>query len=270
MAPLLKNDKMGIFVGTSGWTYDDWNQHFYPNEVKGAERLSFYAAHFDTLEVNATFYHQPTPTMIASWNRRLGDKFHLVVKGSRVITHLKKLHDCLDPLRAYLTHTLQINRLKAILWQLPPALYKDIESLERFLSLLPQNVRHAIEFCHKSWWDEETAKTLARHGVAFVTISHPTLPATVFPTADFLYARFHGQGQALYRYDYSDEELCQWAELLRPHLVGRTLYAFFNNDFDANAVRNAISFREIILTTQYCSHGSLISKQGCKGFCRRE
>lgn len=246
MTPRLKKNHTNMFVGTSGWTYDDWTERFYPKEVKGPERLSFYAAHFDTVEVNATFYRLPTQTMIAAWNRRLGDEFHLVVKGSRVVTHLKKLGDCLDPLQTFLDRVLQLNRLKVILWQLPPSLHKDIGRLESFLTLLPKDVRHAIEFRHKSWWDGETAEALARHGAAFVAISHPTLPATIFPSTDFLYVRFHGQGKTLYQYAYTDEELSHWVNQLRPHLAHRTVYAFFNNDFNANAVRNAMSLREML------------------------
>lgn len=236
-----------IFVGTSGWTYDDWSERFYPKEVKGAERLSFYAAHFNTVEINATFYRLPTQAMIAAWNRRLGEKFHLVVKGSRVVTHFKKLDDCMAPLQSFLDRTLQLERLKVILWQLPPSLHKDTQRLESFLSLLPQSVRHAVELRHKSWWDDDTAAVLSRHKAAFVAISHPTLPDTIFSTTDFLYVRFHGQDRSLYRYDYTDKELSQWVELLRPHLAHRTLYAFFNNDFNANAVRNAMSFRNMLL-----------------------
>jgi uncharacterized protein YecE (DUF72 family) len=81
--------KHPFYIGTSGWTHDDWSGSFYPAEVKGPERLSFYATKFDTVEVNATFYRLPTQPMIAAWNRRLGGDFHLVVKGSREVTHLK-------------------------------------------------------------------------------------------------------------------------------------------------------------------------------------
>lgn len=240
----------GIYVGTSGWTYGDWSERFYPKGVKGSERLSFYAEHFDTVEINATFYRLPTQTMIDAWNRRLGEKFHLVVKGSRVVTHFKKLADCLDPLQTFLNRTLQLVQLKVILWQLPPSLHKDIERLERFLSLLPHSVRHAVEPRHRSWWDDETADTLSRYRAAFVAISHPTLPDTIFSTTDFLYVRFHGQDRSLYRYDYTEDELSHWADVLRPHVVHRTLYAFFNNDFNANAVRNAMSFRKMLLLEQ--------------------
>jgi len=238
--------KQQICVGTSGWTYDDWTGPFYPENVKGAERLAFYAEKFDTVEVNATFYRMPTQNVIDAWNRRLKSGFHLVVKGSRVVTHLKKLADCQEPLAAFLDRVLDLRRLRVILWQLPPSLHKDVERLDGFLSVLPGAVRHAVEFRHASWWDEEVTALLERHKAAFVAVSHPQLPDAIHATTDFLYLRFHGQGKQLYRYDYSDRELDAWVERLKPHLSGRTLYAFFNNDFNANAPRNAASFRELV------------------------
>ncbi len=238
--------KERFYVGTSGWTYDDWSGPFYPEEVKGPERLSFYAEHFNAVEINATFYRLPTQPMIAAWNRRLGGDFHLVVKGSRLVTYFKKLEDCSEPLRNLLDRILQLDRLKVVLWQLPPSLRKDKTRLETFLSTLPKEARHAVEFRHKSWWDEEIVETLAKHDAAFVAVSHPRLPETIHATTDFLYLRFHGKGRDLYRYDYSRDELQDWAKALKPHLKKRLLYAFFNNDYNANAARNAASFRDIL------------------------
>jgi len=236
----------GIYVGTSGWTYDDWSGPFYPEDVKGARRLEFYAGQFDTVEVNATFYRLPTQNMIDAWNRRLGSSFHLVVKGSRLVTHRKKLDDCREPVEVFLDRALQLRRLKVILWQLPPSLHKDCGRLDRFLTELPVEVRHAVEFRHASWWDDEVTALLKRHKAAFVAVSHPTLPDAIPPTTDFLYLRFHGLGKQLYRYDYRDEELGEWAARVKPHLRARTLYAFFNNDYEANAPRNAARFRELL------------------------
>ncbi len=235
-----------IFVGTSGWTYDDWSGLFYPEEVKAGDRLSFYARLFNTVEVNATFYRIPTQTMIAAWNRRLGPDFHLVVKGSRAVTHLKKIANCEEQLDRFLERVLQLDRLRMILWQLPPSLHKDVDRLERFLVMLPVKIRHAVEFRHTSWWDDEVAQVLARHHAAFVAVSHPKLPDRFFPTTDFLYVRFHGKGHTLYQYDYAPYELSQWVSLLKPHLHGRILYAFFNNDYQAYAVRNATAFRDML------------------------
>ena len=141
---------------------------------------------------------------------------------------------------------LALRTLKVILWQLPPSLHRDLERLEAFLARLPRTVRHAVEFRHESWWDDEVAQTLERHAAALVAVSHPRLPDAVIPTTDLLYLRFHGLGQRLYDYDYSNKELGVWARRLRPCLAGRTLYAFFNNDYHANAPRNAAELRGLL------------------------
>lgn len=235
-----------VHIGTSGWTYGDWAGAFYPQGVKGAERLTYYAERFNTVEVNATFYRLPTAGMVASWNRRLAPDFRLVVKGARLVTHLKRLKDCEAPLRAFVERVRPLHTLRVILWQLPPTLHKDVGRLTEFLAMLPDGVRHAVEFRHESWWDGEVAGTLERHAAAFVAISHPRLPDAVLPTTDLLYVRFHGLGERLYDYDYRSEELAAWSARLAPHLEGRRLYAFFNNDLRANAVRNAQALRALL------------------------
>jgi len=237
--------RQSVFVGTSGWTYDDWYGPFYPEDIKASERLSFYAEQFDTVEVNATFYRLPTEPMIKAWNTRLGEDFHLVVKGSRIVTHLKKIANCEEALEKFFERVFQLTRLEVILWQLPPSLHKDVDRLETFLSLLPKKSRHAVEFRHESWWDDDVVKVLSDHDCAFVAISHSSLPEKILPTTDFLYVRFHGQDREAYRYDYTDQELSHWVSILKPHLRGRTLYAFFNNDYNANAPRNALTLKEL-------------------------
>jgi uncharacterized protein YecE (DUF72 family) len=235
-----------FFIGTSGWTYDDWSGTFYPEDVKGSERLAYYVRRFNTVEINATFYRLPTQPMLDAWNGRLPDGFHLAVKGSRVVTHLKKLANCEEALAVFLGRVKQLKTLCVILWQLPPSLHKDSDRLEQFLAALPHDVRHAVEFRHESWWDDEVAALLERHKAAFAAVSHPKLPDSIYPTADFLYLRFHGLGRQLYRYDYSRSELEGWVGRLKPHLKGRALYAFFNNDYEANAPRNAEAFRSLL------------------------
>lgn len=239
--------RKGAHVGTSGWTYDDWNGPFYPKTVRGAERLSFYAERFDTVEVNATFYRFPTEAMVASWRRRLGRGFHLVVKGHRIVTHRKRGLDCADQIADFMGRLAELKTLRVILWQLPPSLHRDVARLEGFLAQLPRGkVRHAVEFRHPSWWDDDVARRLRAHRAAFVAVSRPDLPSDVVPTTDFLYLRFHGLGPDPYRHDYARPELEAWAARLAPLLRNRKLYAFFNNDHRAHAVGNAEAFRDIL------------------------
>ncbi len=238
--------RRNIYVGTSGWTYDDWSGPFYPSEVKGSNRLIYYAKQFNTVEVNVTFYRLPTQAMIDAWNRNLKRGFHLVVKGSRIITHMKKLRGIEEPVKKFLDRALGLEQLKVVLWQLPPNLRKDVERLDQFLGKLPGAVRHAVEFRHDSWWDEEVDAVLKKHGASFVAVSHPELPDAIRTPTDFLYVRFHGLGRRLYNYDYSKKELGDWVRRLKPHLRGRKLYAFFNNDWYAHAPKNAALFRELL------------------------
>lgn len=236
-----------IHIGTSGWTYDEWAEVFYPKGLKQADRLAFYAQKFDTVEINATFYRLPGQAMIDAWNRRLPAEYHLVVKGSRAITHLKKLRDCRAELEAFWDRVRQLRTLRVILWQLPPSLHKDLARLDRFLAELPTGgVRYAVEFRHASWWDDATEAVLAAHQAAFVAVSHPKLPETIRPTTDLVYLRFHGLGKQLYRYNYSRQELAEWAARVKPYLAGRTLYAFFNNTDQGHAPGNALAFRALL------------------------
>jgi uncharacterized protein YecE (DUF72 family) len=237
-----------IHVGTSGWTYDDWNGPFYPPEVRGAERLAYYARYFDSVEVNATFYRFPGEAMINAWNRNLGPDFHLVVKAHRLVTHRRRLRDCALQVKDFLKRVEALRALRVVLWQLPPDLERDVGRLDAFLRRLPGGrAAHAFEFRHASWWHPDVQACLAAHGAAFVAVSHPRLPAEILPTGALLYVRFHGCGRRLYDYDYSRRELREWAERLRPALRGRSLYAFFNNDVHANAPRDAADLREILL-----------------------
>ena len=235
-----------IHVGTSGWTYDDWNGPFYPKGVRGTDRLAFYAGRFDTVEVNATFYRPLTPTMIDAWNRHLPPGYHLALKGPRWVTHLAKLVGCKDAVADFLERAGRLLTVKVVLWQLPPQLHRDLGRLDGFLSMLPATVRHAVEFRHPSWFDDAVAARLAERDMAFVAVSHPDLPPTVYPTGDLLYARFHGLGPQLYDQDYSQEALAGWVGRLAPHLEGRTLYAFFNNDVACRAPANAAAFRAML------------------------
>jgi uncharacterized protein YecE (DUF72 family) len=237
-----------VRVGTSGWTYPDWAGRFYPRGVSGAERLAYYATRFDAVEIDASFYRFPTRVMIDAWNRRMPRGFHAAVKGHRRITHAARLRDCDALVQDFLASLAGLRALRVVLWQLHPAIERDLERLAGFVTLLPRSRRlvHAFEFRHPSWWDDDVARLLRARGAAFVAVSHPSLPPDVIPTGRVLYARFHGLGRRLYDYDYSGAELRAWVARLRPHLAGRSLYAFFNNDWWANAPRNAEAFRALL------------------------
>lgn len=228
-------------IGTSGWSYDHWaNGVFYPEGLLPARRLEFYSSRFDTVEIDATFYRLPSAHAVESWRDAVPANFVFAVKGSRLITHYRRLAGVDDALRSFLGRMALLgDKLGVVLWQLPPNLHADTGLLGRFLDLLPtEGPRHAVEFRHESWLAEKTFAVLAAHGVAHVHVSSDIMPASLIPTADFVYARFHGT--ASYHGAYTRPALEPWARFLAEQVEsGRDAYGYFNNDAEGYAPRDA-------------------------------
>ena len=233
-----------VRIGTSGWQYRDWAGAFYPPGTPMRRWFEHYATQFPTVEINATFYRLPRVTTVEQWRARAPAGFRFAVKGSRYLTHNKKLADPEEPVATVTGRMAPLAGTHGIwLWQLPPNLGKDIPRLDRFLRLLPPVPRHAVEFRHHSWYDGETEQLLREHGVAWVWLSDG-LSSDHHPiTADQVYLRFHGLASdksSRYRWDYSDDELAPWAARLRRAAeAGCDCWVYFNNDFAGHAPRNA-------------------------------
>jgi uncharacterized protein YecE (DUF72 family) len=230
-----------LLVGTSGWSYPHWTGVVYPRGLPPAQRLSRYAERFATVEVNATFYRTPSERAVDAWRETTPPGFVFAVKGSRLVTHVRRLRDVAEPVSGFLERVARLGpKLEVVLWQLPPSLVRDDALLEGFVALLDGTpVRHAIEFRHESWLAEEVFALLQRHDVAMVNVSGETLPARFVATASFVYARFHGL--PLYRGAYDEAALAPWAPYLaRERESGRDCYAYFNNDAEGHAPRDAL------------------------------
>jgi uncharacterized protein YecE (DUF72 family) len=236
-----------IHIGTSGWMYKDWHHAFYPAEVPKKKLLCYYAEHFSTVEINATFYRLPTENAVQGWHDKVPENFVFAVKGSRLITHNKRLKNAEDAVAGFIERIRPLaEHLGCILWQLPPSFKKDIEILESFCTLLPRDIRHAIEFRHPSWIDDETMATLRRHNIAVVWISSTAMPMNFAVTADFIYLRFHGLQQG-YQHNYTRDELAVWAErLVEQAGQKRPAFVYFNNDGYARAPENAKLLKEMV------------------------
>jgi uncharacterized protein YecE (DUF72 family) len=229
-----------IRVGTSGWSYDHWAGVFYPHRLPATRRLGFYGSCFDTVEIDATFYRLPSEHAVASWRDAVPDGFAFAVKGSRLVTHFLRLSDVDEAIATFLGRmSLLGERLDVVLWQLPPNLPADTALLERFLERLPAGrVRHAVEFRNESWLTAETFAVLRGFGAAHVHVSSDVMPVDMTPTADFVYARFHGTSSHHGAYDSSALE--PWAGFLRGQAdSGRDCYAYFNNDAGGHALADA-------------------------------
>ena len=199
-----------VWIGTSGWVYKQWAGNFYPKGWPKKDEFRYYVRHFPTVEINATFYRLPSLKMVRGWHDKSPDGFRFAVKGSRFLTHIKRLNDTSAGLQKYFRRLVPLgDRTGPILWQLPPNFIKNDETfarLKRFLAKLPRRYRHAVEFRHPSWMNEETFDVLREHRAANVWISSLRMPADYTITSDFVYLRFHGlQGGAYH--DYTDAEL---------------------------------------------------------------
>lgn len=225
-------------VGTSGWGYKHWEGAFYPEHTPSAKRLAYYAEQFPTVEINATFYRLPSEKTVRSWHDTVPADFRFAVKGSRYITHHRRLSGVADAVEAYMTRLDGLGTLlEVVLWQLPPGLDRDDRLLEEFLSMLPGGVRHAIEFRNTSWLEDAVFDILQEHGTAHVNVDSTRMPRNLTVTGDFVYVRFHGPASGS---GYTTHDLKPWRRFLREQAeAGRDGYVYFNNDFEAHAPRDA-------------------------------
>jgi uncharacterized protein YecE (DUF72 family) len=237
-------------VGTSGWSYGHWNGVLYPPGTRPEGRLAVYAAEFDTVELNASFYRWPAATAFAGWRRRLPEGFAMSVKAPRGLTHARRLGDPERWLERIASSRGELGRTWAVLLvQLAPAHERDDARLERFLSLVPAGMRVAVEFRHPSWHDEAVFRILERREAAYCVMSGARLPCVPRATAPFVYVRMHGPDpDDLYAGSYPDEDLRAWRDRIRAwERAGRDVYVYFNNDDRGYAVANARTLRRLLL-----------------------
>ena len=238
-----------IFIGTSGFSYSHWgNGVFYPQNLPQSKCFDYYCRHFDTLELNVSFYHLPKKEVFKDWRRRAGKNFVFGIKGSRYITQMKKLKECQEPVKRFFRNAEGIKNDKdVVLWQLPPRFKANAERLVEFLKNLPKKWRYAFEFREKSWLTDEIYKILRQNKIALVFQDNPGWSITREVTADFVYLRFHGRTQ-LYSSCYTERELRQWAKKIRNwRSQGLDSYAYFNNDALGYAVENAQTLKKLCL-----------------------
>jgi uncharacterized protein YecE (DUF72 family) len=242
-----------IRVGCSGWNYADWRERVYPKGLPARRWLEHYAGLFDTVEVNSTFYRLAKPKAVAAWVEATPPEFVFAVKASQYLTHMKRLtgmeqgierfYDGIAPLAAS-------PKLGPVLWQLPERFKRDVPRLAGALDHLggwgrgPS--RHCFEFRHESWFCDEVLELLRWHGVALAIGHHPERPWQPWvQTADWSFVRFH-YGARGRRGNYSDRELEELAPRVRRLARGAEVFAYFNNDWEGFAVRNARRLRKLL------------------------
>src|SRR3954462_9671522 len=184
-----------IRIGCSGWQYRHWRGDFYPADLPQGRWLEYYASHFDTVEVNNSFYKLPAEGLFAGWRQRVPSRFLFAVKASRYLTHMKKLKDPDEPLEKIFSRASELqHKLGPVLYQLPPQFQLNMERMTAFLDALPSSrrLKHAIEFRHPSWYTDEVMGALDRYNVAMCLHDMRGSETPRESVAGFVYVRFHG------------------------------------------------------------------------------
>lgn len=245
----MENDEAGsdvkVRIGTSGFSYLHWKGVFYPEKLPQRSWLEFYATRFRAVEINSSFYHLPRESVLEAWYRRTPGGFTFVLKGSRTVTHIRRIKDCRAAVELFYERTsLLREKLGAVLWQLPPGLSVDCELLREFLRMLPPAPRPVVEFRNPSWYAEDVYKILADHGTAFCIHDLARCGSPDMVTAPVAYLRFHGTS-GRYSGGYPEEHLRERAEWIARAGI-EEVYVFFNNDIEGHAVRDALTLQRLL------------------------
>jgi uncharacterized protein YecE (DUF72 family) len=229
-------------IGCSGFLYDHWKGPFYPEDLPRKRWFEYYCTKFPTVELNVTFYRLPDKETFSKWHRETPPGFVFCLKGSKFITHVKKLKASAEPVDVFFSRALAVKeKLGAILWQLPPGLKADPVRLAEFLELVkPYSTRNVFEFREGTWISKKVISLLERENACLCMADWPEFLNDLPVTSDFVYIRRHGRGGG-YATSYSTEELKADAVRIRKYLRQRKdVFIYFNNDAFGHAPRNAL------------------------------
>jgi uncharacterized protein YecE (DUF72 family) len=227
-----------IRIGCSGWSYPHWRKRFYPEKLPAREHFAFYAQHFNTVELNNSFYRQPTVERFVAWREQAPPGFVFAVKGSRYVTHIKRLVVEQKSIDLVVDAARGLgDKLGPILFQLHANFRLDLERLERFVVMLPDDVRLTIEFRHDSWLAQPVFELLRSHRIALCIPDHPKMPKSFEITSDFTYIRMHLPPEGL---GYGQRALQPWADRVADWgRGGLDVFVYFNNDMEGHAIKDA-------------------------------
>jgi uncharacterized protein YecE (DUF72 family) len=242
---------MKLYIGTSGWQYYHWKGKFYPENLKSENFLTFYSKHFNSVEINTSFYHFTKDQTFKRWKSQVGENFLFSLKLNRFFTHFRRLKlkkDDVEILKDTLdSYKFLGKNLGVILVQLPPSLKKDIKLLNDFIKNFKKSsgnkaTKIAIEFRNRTWLTPDVYKILKKHKISFCISDSPKWNTEIIKTSDFVYLRFHGR-PILFASKYEKNYLKEYAKNIKK-LKPKFLFAYFNNDIQGYAVENAMEFKK--------------------------
>ncbi len=243
----------GLYLGTSGWSYADWEGTLYPEALPSASRLAEYVKRFATVEIDSTFYGTPRRSTVQNWREVAPDGFQFAAKVPQEVTHERNLVDARSEAEGFV-NTMQAleDKLGPLLLQLPPSFtVEGMGVLEDFLEDLPRGPRYAVEVRHRSWLGSDLPEMLREHGVALTLIDYPRMPRMEEATADFSYVRWLGDRREFpeghtHLKKNRDDDLLWWSELVDRLLEeGRTVFAYANNHYQNHSPSTLDRFLEI-------------------------
>lgn len=241
---------MNLRIGCSGFHYKEWKGKFYPDKLPQTKWFGYYSEHFNTLELNVTFYRFPRVEYLQSWYNKSPADFDFTVKAPRLITHYKKFKDCerlLGDFYSSIQEGLK-EKLDAVLFQMPPQLGYDEETLELIIDSLDTSFTNVVEFRHESWWKQEVYDALAKKNICFCGESYPKLPTDAIVNTDVAYYRFHGVPR-LYKSSYKHATLEEIANTIAASKATKA-YMLFNNTWGMSAINNARYLQQYIASLE--------------------
>lgn len=244
----MTKQKTEFLVGTSGWNYPDWRGVFYPKELPQKDWLKYYATQFSTVEINATFYRFFKEENYIKWRDAVPTGFRYVLKTPRLITHQKYLYNCEDSIK-YFCHLVSLLKSKfaLTLLQIPPHMRYDPELLRNAILTFDHPKKVVVEFRHKKWLNPEIKTLLSDIGCVFCSADSPNMKLLDWVTSDIAYIRLHGRKE-WFDYNYSKRELNGIAKMAKQMSDNgaKKVYVFFNNDYEAYSVNNALYLQKLL------------------------
>jgi len=236
-----------INIGCSSYYNFRWTDVFYPANIGRNKWFEYYCEHFNTYEINGTFYKSPTVKSLQTWYKKAPEGFIFALKVPKVITHIKRLEDCEEELATFYSVCREglADKLGPVLFQFPPSFSYTTERLELLLKAVDIRFQNAIEFRNESWWQRDVYDALAAKNIAFASVNYPKLPTAVIATSSLLYVRFHGNPRLFYS-EYSKKELKSTLSEMLQKDKATNAFIFFNNTASTAAIVNAQELKALV------------------------
>lgn len=237
--------KNAIIIGCPSYATPSWQPLFYPEGLPKKQWFEFYCAHFNTYEINATFYRFPTVKSLQSWYEKAPDKFKFSVKVPKIITHIKRLMDCNEELEKFYSVSREglKEKLACVLFQLPPSFIYSPERLEAIITSVNSEFNNVVEFRHESWWRQDVIESLSNNDIIFCSVNYPKLPTSVIKTAQTGYVRMHGNPKLFYS-EYTQEDIKALFKDISDQNF-ETVYLYFNNTASTAGIINALQAQKL-------------------------